>query len=84
MLENVRRRLDDNYVAVQTILQHCMEQEDCDDLIPILREIHDRLFRLLEHYNRVCVCSLEGDDPLESTARNRFVTQEPRVRWRRR
>ena len=45
ILENMRRRLDDNYVAVRTILQHCMSQEDCDDLNLFLKEIHDRLPR---------------------------------------
>ena len=41
----MKRRLDRNYVAVRTILQHCMGQKDCDDLNLLLREIHDWLFR---------------------------------------
>ena len=41
IIENMKRRLDRNYVAVRTILQHCMGQKDCDDLNLLLREIHD-------------------------------------------
>lgn len=84
ILENMRRRLDDNYVAVRTILQHCMGQEDCDDLNPLLREIHDRLLRLLKQYNTLCNCSLDGDEPLEPNVGYRFVTQEQSARGRRR
>ena len=84
ILENVRRRLDDYYVAVRAILQHCMEQEDCHDLLVILREIHDRLFRLLEQYHRLCNFSMEGDGPLECNVGHSFVTQEPSARGRRR
>ena len=84
ILENVRRRLDDYYVAVRAILQHCMEQEDCNDLLVILREIHDQLFRLLKQYHRLCNFSMEGDDPLECNVGHSFVTQEPSARGRRR
>lgn len=84
ILENMRRRLDDNYVAVRTILQHCMGQEDCDDLNPLLREIHDRLLRLLEQYNTLCNCSLDGDEPLQPNVGYRFVTQEQSAQGRRR
>ena len=35
IVENMRRRLDDNYVAVRTILQHCMGQEP----IGVLRKL---------------------------------------------
>ena len=80
ILENVRRRLDDYYVAVRAILQHCMEQEDCHDLLVILRKIHDRLFRLLEQYHRLCNFSMEGDGPLECNVGHSFVTQEPSAR----
>ena len=84
ILENVRRRVDDYYVAVRAILQHCMEQEDCHDLLVILWEIHDRLFQLLEQYHRLCNFSMEGDDPLECNVGHSFVTQEPSARGRRR
>lgn len=54
---------NDNYFAVRTILQHFREEEDYDDLISFVGEIHDRLFQPLEQYNRLCICRLEGDDP---------------------
>ena len=54
-----------------------MEQEDCHDLLVILREIPDRLFRLLEQYHRLRNFSMEGDDPLECNVGHSFVTQDP-------
>jgi len=76
ILEHIRRRLDDSYVAIHALLQHSMEQENCDEVIVLLRVIHDRVLAILERYNELLNCNLEGDNPLELNTGLRFTTEQ--------
>ena len=65
VIEYLRRGLHDYYTTLNTIVTHCIDQNICNELIVMLREILHRLFASLERYNELCDFNFDGDNALE-------------------
>ena len=76
MVEYIRRRLDDYYIAVQTILMYCMEQMVCNEVMEMLREIYERVSAILEQYNEICNHHPERNGQIESLPPFSFDTEQ--------
>ncbi len=80
IVEYLRRRLHDCYTALSIIVTiitslqifcsiqcvtHCIEQNICNEVIVMLREILHRLLTSLERYNELCDFNFDGDNTSE-------------------
>lgn len=80
IVEYLRRRLHDYYTALSIIVMHCIEQNICNEIVLMLREILHRLFASLERYNELCDFNFDGDDASEISSNLSFSeerTHEP-------
>ena len=76
IIEYLRRRLNDSSTALRIIVMHCIEQDICNEVVIMLREVFERVSASLEHYNELCEHS-HGDQELQANCLNfRFYEED--------